>query len=78
MSIISERPQVSTTRGKTAPMIVAEANELIVFCPNCSTLETVLFKENRMAVPTRKFSQYGARIYHDCGSSQPCRLYRTS
>lgn len=51
-------------------------DELIVFCPRCKTLETLCFAED-VLVKTPKFSQQNGRIYHDCGSNDPCRLYHT-
>ncbi len=48
--------------------------EVVVFCPKCKALQTVQISGSRL-MPTRKFYQVGTRIYHDCGSTQPCRLY---
>jgi predicted nucleic-acid-binding Zn-ribbon protein len=78
MSIVLTQPQISSTGRKSRPIIAAEANEFIVVCPKCGTLETVWFTQDGLLVPTRKFSQYGARLYHDCGAGTPCHLYRTS
>jgi len=78
MSVVLARPHVSGTGRETRPIIAAEASEFMVFCPKCGTLETVWFTEDGLLVPTRKFSQYGARLYHDCGSDTSCHLYRTS
>ncbi|MFH1383147.1 MAG: hypothetical protein ABIH70_09710 [Chloroflexota bacterium] len=50
--------------------------ELVALCPQCKAFETLSFVNGRL-VQTRKFSQYGGEIYHDCGCNQPCRLYRT-
>jgi hypothetical protein len=52
------------------------SDEVIAFCPVCKALQTVWFAEGRL-VTTRKFSQDGDQVYHDCGSKEPCRLYRT-
>jgi hypothetical protein len=78
MSMVLTQPQVSSTVRKPRPFILSEAIEFIVFCPKCGTLETVWFTEDGLLVPTRKFSQYGIRLYHDCGVDEPCHLYRTS
>lgn len=51
--------------------------EAMVFCPSCKALQTVWISEGTL-MPIRKFNQVGSRIYHDCGSSQPCRLYLSS
>jgi len=50
------------------------AGEIVVFCPKCKALQTVQIDESRL-MPTRKFHQKGTHIYHDCGATQPCRLY---
>ncbi len=63
-------------------MIVEEAiasvlsGEVLAFCPMCKAFQTVWFTDGRLT-ETRKFSQYGDDVYHDCGSHKPCRLYRS-
>jgi hypothetical protein len=52
----------------------AWSGEVVAFCPQCKALQTVWISDDKL-VPTRKFTQEGKDIYHDCGSSQPCRLY---
>jgi hypothetical protein len=60
--------------------VVAEdsrlSNEVMVFCPSCKAFETIWFTRGVLN-NTRKFTQYGSHIYHDCGSNGPCRLYVT-
>ena len=63
--------------GTIRPLITADAEEFIAACPGCGTLETVWFTEDGMLVPTRKFRQYGANVYHDCGSGMPCCVCRS-
>jgi len=53
------------------------SGEAMAFCPRCKALQTIWIN-NGMLMPTRKFIQAGSQIYHDCGSDQPCRLYRSS
>ena len=53
--------------------IGAESNEFTILCPKCCAFETVCFIDD-MLVPTKKFSQADSRIYHDCGSNEPCRF----
>ncbi len=70
---------ISSTENRLVPHIaVAEDNrlskEVMVFCPSCKAFETVWFTNGALN-PTRKFTQYGNHIYHDCGSNGPCRLY---
>jgi phage FluMu protein Com len=50
------------------------SGEVVVFCPKCKALQTVQISSSQL-MPTRKFFQRGAYIFHDCGSTQPCRLY---
>jgi hypothetical protein len=52
------------------------SNEVMVFCPACKAFETVWFNNGALN-QTRKFTQCGNHIYHDCGSNEPCRLYMT-
>ena len=54
---------------------VVWSEEALAFCPGCKAFQTVWISGNKL-MPTRKFTQEGNEIYHDCGSSQPCRLYR--
>ncbi len=61
-----------------APNEIVPANltdEVMAFCPRCKAFQTVWFKKGKL-VQTRKFNQLEDRIYHDCGSGDPCRLYR--
>jgi hypothetical protein len=49
--------------------------EFIVSCPRCLTLETLWFWRDRLE-PTKRFSQKSdGKVYHDCGSQLPCRLF---
>ena len=47
--------------------------EIIAFCPKCKTVETLWFVGD-VLTQTRKFTQKDVRVYHDCGSNEPCRL----
>ncbi len=51
------------------------SDEIVAYCPNCATLETLEFTRAGLT-KTRKFTQENGRVYHDCGSNEPCRLYR--
>jgi hypothetical protein len=48
--------------------------ELLSVCPYCKNSQPLLFIGDRL-VPTRKYAQLGRKVYHDCGSVVPCRLY---
>jgi phage FluMu protein Com len=72
-----ERKSRYSSRTRTKKLSPLEIRELAVFCPKCKDLE-VLWFVNGQLVQTRKFTQYGEKVYHDCGSETPCRLYRFS
>jgi len=76
MSIVLTQHQKSSSQKEIGHSASSEALEFIISCPKCRTLETVWLIEDRLLVPTRKFRQEGARIYHDCGSDAWCHLYR--
>jgi len=48
--------------------------DAIVQCPKCKTVETLQFVEDKLTL-CQKFIQKDSKIYHDCGSDLPCRLY---
>ena len=52
------------------------SGEFVALCPGCKAMQTLWFDNDRMT-PTRKFSQRSSHIYHDCGTGDPCRLYRS-
>jgi hypothetical protein len=74
MTLVAERAQV--TPGLVG-LTRQTTGEVVVFCPGCKALQTVQVSGNRL-VPTRKFTQEGSHIFHDCGCSKPCRLYQHS
>jgi len=68
--------QLESTTSESMTMDASAAErELVVFCPKCKTLETLWFT-NGWLMPARKFNQMNGELYHDCGSQEPCRLYR--
>jgi hypothetical protein len=50
------------------------ASEITAFCPHCKTIETLWFGDHKL-METRKFNQVNGLVYHDCGGSEPCKLY---
>jgi hypothetical protein len=70
--VLVKKQQLSTEQATSGIL----SGEVVAFCPVCKALQTVWFTKGRL-VPTRKFSQDGDQVYHDCGSKEPCRLYRT-
>ncbi|MDD4873902.1 MAG: hypothetical protein PHE15_02865 [Dehalococcoidales bacterium] len=55
-----------------SPLIPKE-QEVVVSCPGCNTLETLLFVNGKM-VPTRKFKHRLGNIFHSCGTERPCKM----
>ncbi len=53
----------------------ADVNEVLVVCPNCKTMETLLFGSGHFFV-NRKFTETDNGVYHNCGSKLPCRVYQ--
>lgn len=51
------------------------SGEVVGLCPKCKALQTIQVAGDSI-LPTRKYAQRGRQIYHDCGSPEPCRLYR--
>jgi len=49
--------------------------EFLCQCPKCLTFETVWLNGGKL-MPTKRFKQdWDGKIYHDCSSKLPCRLY---
>ena len=51
-----------------------KSRELVASCPGCATFETLRFQGDSL-MPTMRFSQRDGRVYHDCGTDKPCRLF---
>jgi len=61
--------------NKAVNVVTKMEEEVVVLCPKCKTFETV-WLTNGVIVKTQKFTQEDDRIFHDCGSDEPCRLLR--
>ena len=74
--MLRERTQsiVDPQRGQGILYSDSWSGEVMAFCPQCKALQAVWINGNAL-MPNRKFSQIGSQIYHECGSSRPCRLY---
>jgi hypothetical protein len=46
----------------------------MAFCPGCKAFQTVWLDGDRL-MSTRRFTQEGSQVYHNCGAEQPCHLY---
>jgi hypothetical protein len=74
MSVVLAQQHVQNDMEENGQDICSSIDEVIVVCPRCKTLETLWFSAG-LLVPTRKFRQSGNRVYHDCGSDEPCCFY---
>jgi hypothetical protein len=76
MPLVLEREQqLTTTKPNPTPVLHVHMYEAAALCPKCKAFQTVNFVDGRL-VETRKFSQRDGKVYHDCGSIEPCRVYR--
>lgn len=64
--VLRERPKVN---------FEPTPRDVFAQCPKCKTVETLQFVGDRLT-PSRKFRQRDGRVYHDCGSDEPCLLRR--
>jgi hypothetical protein len=71
--LVPVKEQQPSTIGRADSGVLAV--EVMALCPVCKAFQTLWFTGSRLT-QTRKFSQFGERVYHDCGSNKPCRLYR--
>jgi len=69
------RPEPLRVANNIGAIMSSNTHEVVAFCPGCKTLETLYLSSGQLT-PTRKFSQNDGHIYHDCGSIEPCKLYR--
>ncbi len=67
-------PQISEVLSTMMYSPLQIESELMVCCPHCKTLETVYFSRGEV-MPAQKFYQQNQKLYHDCGSTVPCRLF---
>lgn len=74
MAMVKAQKQKSGATKEVRKSTIASTDEVVAFCPKCTTLETLWFTGD-VLVQTQKFSQKDARVYHDCGSNEPCHLF---
>jgi hypothetical protein len=74
MPIALDKELVRIVKEANGQDISSPLDEVIVICPKCKTLET-LWLADGFLVPTRKFTQNGRQVFHDCGSEEPCCFY---
>ena len=71
---VKQGEQISHAQYNTLYSHLQIETELMVCCPKCKTLETVYFSRGQV-MPTQKFHQENQKLYHDCGSTIPCKLF---
>jgi phage FluMu protein Com len=69
-------PETITGTQESGNFFPRQSEEFMAQCPSCKTIETVAVDGDSQLITTRKFYQSGRNIYHKCGSTQPCRLFR--
>ena len=74
MQLTIDKKRVISNEASSTPVFMQE-EELIAHCPGCKTIETIYFSNGEL-VSTRKFYSDDTHIYHRCGSSESCRLYK--
>ena len=74
MQVTIDKKRVISNEIYTGPVVMQE-DEFIAQCPGCKTIETVYFSNGEL-ISTRKFYSDDTHIYHKCGSSKSCRLYK--
>lgn len=78
MVLVKER-KPATVRTAVKPEVKAKpvvmSGEVMAFCPTCKAFQTLWFSEGELT-PTRRFHQFDGLVYHECGSKDPCRIYR--
>ncbi len=72
--VLGQSPQTQFL-NRTAAHFFPGVREFMVFCPGCKALEMLSFN-NGWLMQTRKFNQMGEQVFHDCGTVEPCRVYR--
>ncbi|MFC1947259.1 hypothetical protein ACFLXY_04980 [Chloroflexota bacterium] len=73
---IEVSPESITKSQEPRTFFPGQSEDFIAQCPLCKTIETVTVGGDSQLITTRKFYQSGRNIYHKCGSTQPCRLFR--
>jgi hypothetical protein len=64
----------------SAPIVTQYCNpqfemEIMVCCPACKNLEMVYFSGGAV-MANQRYRQEDEKLYHDCGATIPCRLFR--
>ena len=76
VNTIEISPEPITKSKEAVNLSFGQSEEFVAQCPLCKTIETVAIGGDSQLITTRKFYQMGRQIYHKCGSTHPCRLFR--
>lgn len=76
MQLTIDKTRIDSDEIDAKPVFIQE-DELIAQCPGCKTIETIYFSNGEL-ISTRKFYGDNNHIYHKCGSSEACNLYRSA
>ena len=76
VNTIEISPETATKTQESRYLFPVQSEEFVAQCPTCKTIETITIGGDSQLITTRKFFQSEGKIYHKCGSSQPCRLFR--
>jgi hypothetical protein len=74
MYTIKTQSQTDIVTQNITQSIMTGTYEVSAYCPRCKTFETLWFNGGVM-IHTRKFTQNGEQVYHDCNTEEPCRLF---
>ena len=77
VNTIEVSPESAIKSQELKKFLTGQSEECMVQCPLCKTIETVTIGSDGQLFTTRKFYQIGKSIYHKCGSTQSCRLFRS-
>ena len=72
-------PSLLKSRKRMVPGQLSNSNplyftEFVAFCPHCKNMETIWLGKDSLQTE-RRYNQHNGLIYHDCGATEPCRLY---
>ena len=76
VNTIEVSPELTTKSQESVNLFSGPSEDFLAQCPSCKTIETITVSANSQLISTRKFYQMGKNVYHKCGSTQPCRLFR--
>src|SRR3990170_1350647 len=66
-------PPVGGINNRGERHILDRIEDYYATCPRCKAQQTLQFIEGKL-IPTRKFYSRNSQVYHDCGSTEPCRI----